>query len=85
MEKSEANRMEVDPLLAKWALDEGIIESLGDGEYRLCAGIGSGAGENHLNSNGKLPSNGGVKPEDDDDPSITVAIPVAVVDSMNVD
>ncbi|KAK4152545.1 hypothetical protein C8A00DRAFT_16145 [Chaetomidium leptoderma] len=86
MEKSEANRMEVDRLLAKWALDEGIIESLGEGEYRLCAGNGPGAGDNHLNSNGKLPSNSGLNPEEDDDPSITVAIPGSVVvDSMNVD
>jgi hypothetical protein len=36
MEKGEAGRLGVDRLLAKWALDEGIIERREDGEYRLC-------------------------------------------------
>ena len=36
MEKGEANRLGVDRLLARWALDEGIIERKEDGEYRLC-------------------------------------------------
>lgn len=36
MEKGEASRLGVDRLLAKWALDEGIIERKEDGEYRLC-------------------------------------------------
>ena len=36
MEKGEANRLGVDRLLARWALDEGIIERREDGEYRLC-------------------------------------------------
>lgn len=36
MEKGEAARLGVDRLLAKWALDEGIIEKKDDGEYRLC-------------------------------------------------
>ena len=36
MEKGEANRLGVDRLLAKWALDENIIERREDGEYRLC-------------------------------------------------
>jgi hypothetical protein len=35
MEKGEANRLGVDRLLARWALDEGIIERKEDGEYRL--------------------------------------------------
>jgi hypothetical protein len=36
MEKGEAGRLGVDRLLARWALDEGIIERKDDGEYRLC-------------------------------------------------
>lgn len=36
MEKGEANRLGVDRLLARWALEEGIIERKEDGEYRLC-------------------------------------------------
>lgn len=42
MEKGESLRLGVDRLLAKWALDEGIIEPKGDGEYRLCPGNGMG-------------------------------------------
>jgi len=37
MEKGEAGGLGVDKLLARWALDEGIIEHRGDGEYRLIA------------------------------------------------
>ncbi len=86
MEKGEANRMGVDRLLAKWALDENIIESLGDGEYRLCGGNGvTGGSENHSNNNGKAASDSGRKSEEDDDPSITVALPIPVVDEMDVD
>ncbi|RFU76066.1 hypothetical protein TARUN_6176 [Trichoderma arundinaceum] len=50
MEKGEGQRLGIDKLLAEWALDEGIIEIKGDGEYRLCV------------TNGVLPSgsNGGV-------------------------
>ncbi|KAL0942148.1 uncharacterized protein CTRU02_200034 [Colletotrichum truncatum] len=44
MEKGEGQRLGVDRLLAKWALDEGIIERKEDGEYRLCAGNGTGVG-----------------------------------------
>ncbi|TDZ14383.1 hypothetical protein Cob_v012736 [Colletotrichum orbiculare MAFF 240422] len=45
MEKGEGQRLGVDSFLAKWALDEGIIERKDDGEYRLCAGNGTvGAG-----------------------------------------
>jgi hypothetical protein len=42
MEKGEGQRLGVDRLLAKWALEEGIIERKEDGEYRLCAGNGMG-------------------------------------------
>lgn len=41
MEKGEAGRLGVDRLLAKWALEEGIIERRDDGEYRLCTGSSS--------------------------------------------
>ena len=85
MEKGEANRMGVDRLLAKWALDENIIESLGDGEYRLCGGNGAGGSENQSNNNGKAASDSGRKSEEDDDPSITVALPIPVGDQMDVD
>ncbi|KAL2175861.1 uncharacterized protein P884DRAFT_271177 [Thermothelomyces heterothallicus CBS 202.75] len=120
MEKGEAGRMGVDPLLAKWALDEGIIEELGDGEYRLCAGNGSSMSENQVNNhnhqhhnsdnnndnninsnhdnhshnnndghdndndNGKTSSDGVRRAEGDDDPSITVAMPIPVSDNMEV-
>lgn len=48
MEKGEAQGLGVDDLLAQWALDEGIIETKGDGEYRLCAanGVLGGPGGN---------------------------------------
>jgi len=36
MEKNEATNLGVDDHLAKWALDEGIIERHDDPEYRLC-------------------------------------------------
>lgn len=85
MEKGEAHRMGVDQLLAKWALDECIIEDHGDGEYRLCGGNGSGAGENHLNNNGKITLDGVVKTDEDDNPSITVAIPGSMANRMDVD
>jgi hypothetical protein len=35
MEKGEAGRLGVDRLLARWALEERIIERKEDGEYRL--------------------------------------------------
>ncbi|KAJ3528446.1 hypothetical protein NM208_g10191 [Fusarium decemcellulare] len=44
MEKGEGGRLGVDSLLAQWALDEGIIERKGDGEYRLSASNGMGGG-----------------------------------------
>ncbi|KAL2023101.1 hypothetical protein VTK56DRAFT_3707 [Thermocarpiscus australiensis] len=79
MEKGEARRLGVDRLLAEWALDEGIIERQEDGEYRLSAGNGMGGSENSefLADSGKR--------EEDDDPSITVAIPVSVPNGMDVD
>jgi hypothetical protein len=85
MEKGEAGRLEVDQHLAKWALDEGIIESIGNGEYRLCSGNGSGPGEHHASGNGRVLSESARKTEEDEDPSITVAIPALVAESMDVD
>jgi hypothetical protein len=94
MEKGEAQRMGVDRLLAKWALDEGIIERREDGEYKLCSQT-NGAGEQnttqlqHHSSNGSAGHNhsfisdGGK--QDDDDPSITVAISVPVSEKMDLD
>ena len=43
MEKGEAGRLGIDLLLARWALDEGIIEMRDDGGYSLCTG-GAGQG-----------------------------------------
>lgn len=84
MEKGEAQRLGVDRLLAKWALDEGIIERKEDGEYRLCSGIGVG-GEREGNHNSSFMSDGG-KREDDEPPSITVATTLPTSSgSMDVD
>lgn len=47
MEKGEAGRLGVDKLLARWALEQGIIERKEDGELRLVGTereSGSGAG-----------------------------------------
>ncbi|KAH8177822.1 hypothetical protein LIA77_02904 [Sarocladium implicatum] len=44
MEKGEAQRLGVDELLTKWALEEGVIEQVGDGEYRLTAASSVGGG-----------------------------------------
>ncbi|KAH7121339.1 hypothetical protein EDB81DRAFT_228235 [Dactylonectria macrodidyma] len=52
MEKGEGQRLGVDALLQKWALEENIIESKGDNEYRLCAGNGMGGGT----ANGAAPT-----------------------------
>lgn len=40
MEKGEGPVLGVDEILTQWALDEGIIEPSGNGEYRLCAANG---------------------------------------------
>jgi len=83
MEKGEAQRLGVDRLLAKWALDEGIIEPKEDGEYRLCGGTGGGA-EREVNHNSSFASDGG-KREDEEPPSITVATALAPTEKMDVD
>jgi hypothetical protein len=50
MEKGEGQRLGVDRLLAKWALEEGIIEPKGDGEYRLSPGSGGNGGTDNKDS-----------------------------------
>ncbi|KAG5948942.1 hypothetical protein E4U53_006091 [Claviceps sorghi] len=40
MEKGEGQVLTADDLLTQWALEEGIIETKGDGEYRLCVTSG---------------------------------------------
>jgi hypothetical protein len=81
MEKGEAQRLGVDRLLAKWALDEGIIERKEDGEYRLCSGPSGGGEGDH---NGSFISDAG-RPEVDDPSNITVAMPVQDTDTMETD
>lgn len=110
MEKGEAQRLGVDRLLAKWALDEGIIEPNGEGGYRLCGGNGSANGTSAGNGNRSpsvleraadpAASNGNNKPslppppladgagrrdQDEEDPSITVAMPGQAAENMEVD
>ncbi|KAI0134252.1 hypothetical protein BJ170DRAFT_679157 [Xylariales sp. AK1849] len=81
MEKGEANRLGVDRLLAKWALDEGIIERKEDGEYRLCSGPGSGGEkENNSNNTGHI-SDSNARSSDDN----TIIAASTVVDRMEVD
>ncbi|KUJ18001.1 uncharacterized protein LY89DRAFT_706617 [Mollisia scopiformis] len=59
MEKGEAGRLGVDRMLARWALDEKIIERREDGEYRLVGTERDGAVGAGYYSDG----NGGVKPK----------------------
>ena len=75
MEKGEGQRLGVDRLLAKWALDEGIIERKENGEYRLCGG--NGVGDKDTNSSSAYYTNAG-KNE-------TEERPAAVEDKMVVD
>lgn len=44
MEKGEGDNLGVDGLLLRYALDEGIVERVGDKEYRLVQVLGSGGG-----------------------------------------
>jgi hypothetical protein len=59
MEKGEAGRLGVDRMLARWALDEKIIERREDGEYRLVGTERDGAVGAGYYSDG----NGGVRPK----------------------
>lgn len=94
MEKGEAQRMGVDGLLAEWALDESIIEQKDDGEYKLCSQA-NGSGERdasqlqHHNNNGSASNNqsfiSDAGKQDDDEPSITVAMSAAGSEKMDMD
>jgi hypothetical protein len=94
MERDEAQRMGVDPLLADWALDENIIEQREDGGYKLCS-QGNGPGErdssllHHQSTNGTASNShsfiSDAGRQDDDDPSITVAITAPVSEKMELD
>ncbi|KAI0479905.1 hypothetical protein F4859DRAFT_452580 [Xylaria cf. heliscus] len=80
MEKGEADRLGVDRLLAKWALDEGIIERKEDGEYRLCSGNGNSA-EKENNHNTEYHSDGNKR----DPEERTIVAASTIVDKMDVD
>jgi len=80
MEKGDAPRLGVDRMLAKWALEEGIIERQDDGEYRLTAG--NGADGRDLNNSSFLSDSA---KREDEDPSITVALPIMHSDTMDMD
>lgn len=80
MEKGEADRLGVDRLLAKWALEEGIIERKEDGEYRLCSGNGSSA-EKENNHNTEYHSDSNKR----DPEERTIIAASTIVDKMDVD
>lgn len=81
MEKGEASQMGVDRMLSQWALEEGIIERLDDGGYRLTNGNGLISAEKEANNTFVADDS----KQEDDDPSITVAITLPMVDNMDVD
>lgn len=64
MEKGEAGRLGVDRLLAKWALEEGIIERKDDGEYRLCGTEREGGAVGGYYSDGGKGNGDDIKNED---------------------
>ncbi|OTB04023.1 hypothetical protein M426DRAFT_73614 [Hypoxylon sp. CI-4A] len=66
MEKGEAERLGVDRLLAKWALDEGIIKRRPDGDYRLCSGNEAPPDRGPGGNNGEDHSDGNKKDQDRD-------------------
>ncbi|KAI1332754.1 hypothetical protein F5Y16DRAFT_124543 [Xylariaceae sp. FL0255] len=82
MEKGEADRLGVDRLLAKWALDEGIIERKEDGEYRLCSGTSlSNEKENHNSTEDHSDNN----KRDREPEERTIIAASTIVDKMDVD
>lgn len=89
MEKGEAQRLGVDRWLAKWALDEAIIERKENGEYKLCAQNGSNGANAERESiadniNSSFISD--VAKEEENDPhSIIVATTSPIQDRMEVD
>ncbi|KAI1303419.1 hypothetical protein F5Y03DRAFT_184816 [Xylaria venustula] len=80
MEKGEADRLGVDRLLAKWALDEGIIERKEDGEYRLCSGNGNSTDKEN-NHNTEYHSDGNKR----DPEERTIVAASTIVEKMDVD
>ncbi|KAI1186793.1 hypothetical protein F5B17DRAFT_431167 [Nemania serpens] len=80
MEKGEADRLGVDRLLAKWALEEGIIERKEDGEYRLCSGNSSSL-EKENNHNAECHSDGNKR----DPEERTIVAASTIVDKMDMD
>ncbi|KAI1862619.1 uncharacterized protein JN550_010144 [Neoarthrinium moseri] len=90
MEKGEAARLGVDRLLAKWALDENIIERKEDGEYRLCSGPGSGAEKetptsNSHNNTGHLSDGNNPDSGRESEEKTIVAASTLLEDKMDVD
>lgn len=83
MEKGEAARLGVDRLLAKWALEENVIERKDDGEYRLCSGPGSGGEKESSNKNNGAGNHSDANSGDSEEKTISVAVPG--VDKMEVD
>lgn len=83
MEKGEAARLGVDRLLAKWALDENVIERKEDGEYRLCSGPGSGGEKEPSNKNNGVGNHSDANSGDSEEKTIVAVAPV--VDKMEVD
>lgn len=87
MEKGEGSRIGVDMLLAKWALEENIIEKKEDGEYKLCAqtannGVGT---ERDSNVNGSFVSDHGRQEDDEADPNSIVVATSTMHDRMDLD
>ncbi|ORY57261.1 uncharacterized protein BCR38DRAFT_490230 [Pseudomassariella vexata] len=85
MEKGEANRLGVDRLLAKWALDEGIIERKEDGEYRLCTGTGTSAEKDTGGNNSAGNYSDGNGRDQPDEERTIVAASTVIPDKMDVD
>ncbi|KAI5861215.1 hypothetical protein GGS23DRAFT_158421 [Durotheca rogersii] len=87
MEKGEASRLGVDRLLAKWAVDEGIIERRDDGDYRLCSGAGGASADREPPAAGSVEcqpdERDGARPRDPNDRTIIAAS--TMVDKMDVD
>ncbi|KAJ3560538.1 hypothetical protein NPX13_g9267 [Xylaria arbuscula] len=81
MEKGEADRLGVDRLLAKWALDEGIIERKEDGEYRLCSGNGNSVEKETNHNNTEDHSDGNKR----DPEERTIIAASTIVEKMDVD
>ncbi|KAI1819107.1 hypothetical protein F4861DRAFT_168431 [Xylaria intraflava] len=88
MEKGEADRLGVDRLLAKWALEQGIIERNENGEYRLCIGNGSSIekesnhNHNHNHNNTEYHSDSNTKRDPEER---TIIAASTIVDKMDVD